>query len=101
MTTGAPSQFLGRAGRWLLRGCAAPPGTGPQGETCGTCKWREQKYDPYRKRRVSMCALVIRPDRRSIETNFSACSRWQPDADRRAELDHEEVTTMASADDVG
>jgi hypothetical protein len=63
------------------RGHAAPPGTGPEGETCRTCKHlaRLQYAKVYLK-----CELR-RPHwtggaKTDIKARWAACSRWEPAA---------------------
>ena len=60
------------------RGYAAPPGTGPEGETCGTCahKTTRQWAGSYQK-----CALMqahwTRGPGSDILVRSPACKRWE------------------------
>lgn len=59
------------------RGYAAPPGTGPDGQCCGTCKWA------VRHRRWSKCHHPIRRylntagSATDILLRTAACSKWE------------------------
>lgn len=81
MTT--PDMFGGKPDKALSphyikpRGYASPPGTGPEGETCATCK-HARRYGRYSK-----CG---HPIRRHFNTHgpatdillgTSACSKWE------------------------
>jgi hypothetical protein len=63
------------------RGYAAPPGTGPQGETCGSCKHihREEKY---RKCSLNRAAWTGGP-RTDILARAPACLKWIAPADQQ------------------
>ncbi len=58
------------------------PGTGPDGETCGTCKHRIVRY--YSKR-YHKCGLFIAGKQNThgvgsdIRVRSPACSKWEPD----------------------
>lgn len=60
------------------RGYAAPPGTGPTGETCKTCKhiYRNQQAKVYLK-----CALTracwTGGGKTDIRARAPACSKWE------------------------
>jgi len=64
------------------RGYAAPPGTGPEGETCGTCKhiYRNRLAKTYLK-----CALMRRNwtggPGTDIRARAPACRHWAEDRD--------------------
>ena len=53
---------------------AAPPGTGPSGETCGSCEhiWRSEKY---RKCNLMRACWTSGP-RTDILARSPACSKW-------------------------
>lgn len=57
------------------RGYAAPPGTGPQGETCGSCRHL------CRGRRWAKCAMIEGKWTHSRKTDVlvgaHACSKWE------------------------
>lgn len=61
------------------RGHAAPPGSGPEGETCKTCKhctvWL------HNTKRFTKCDLVkkTRGPATDIRQRDPACSRWEPE----------------------
>lgn len=61
------------------RGYAAIPGTGPSGETCGSCQHiiRKRLGNAYRK-----CALMrsmwTGGAKTDIKAKSPACSRWEP-----------------------
>lgn len=61
------------------QGYAAKPGTGPQGETCGSCTNCVFKQ---LKRRFYKCRLMARAWTYGRETDINigspACSHWQP-----------------------
>lgn len=52
ITTPPPPPADGKRRKTKLRGYAAPPGTGPKGETCRTCK-HKCNFGRYRK-----CGLI-------------------------------------------
>ena len=58
------------------RGYASPPGTGPKGETCGTCQ------HIVRGRRYAKCALRRATWTHGYATdilvNADACEKWEP-----------------------
>ena len=57
-------------------GYVAPPGTGPAGETCGTCV-HARRTDRYAK-----CALNLAKWTHGIKTDIrlrmAACKKWEP-----------------------
>lgn len=68
----APVRGYGRRRRGMY---AAPPGTGPAGETCGTCRHAK------RGRRWAKCALTRGRWTMSygtdIKLRMDACSKWE------------------------
>jgi hypothetical protein len=61
----------------IPRGYAARPGTGPEGETCKTCRhyFRKERYPrAYRK-----CALTkwTRGPKTDIKASSPACAKWE------------------------
>ena len=72
------------------RGNAAPIGTGPDGETCGTCKhcWARRMSKRYYK-----CGLVRSTGgpKTDIRLKWAACSRWEA---RTVEADEKGKTTQ-------
>jgi len=57
---------------------AATPGTGPAGETCGSCKhW----VSPAGRKRHPKCGLTnyTHGDATTIRLSSPACSKWEPD----------------------
>lgn len=65
------------------RGYAAPPGSGPAGETCATCK---HSYLHHRSgsKNWYKCALV-KPTRGAatdLRLKWAACSRWEADKEK-------------------
>lgn len=63
--------------RNLARGYAAPPGSGPEGESCRTCA-RAYSID-YHDKRYWKCALVKQTHGlgTDIRLKSPACSRWE------------------------
>jgi hypothetical protein len=61
---------LGYAGWHKLY--AAPPGSGPDGERCGTCRWSQVMFEF-----GGHCAQV-RWSQRRIDASAPACARWEP-----------------------
>ena len=60
-----------------LRGHVSPPGTGPVGESCRSCRHRSPTDSNYR---VWFCGLIPhhRPDRgQAIALTEEACGRWE------------------------
>lgn len=61
------------------RGYAAKPGTGPAGETCGTCA--HKTYSGNTAGRYPKCALTracwTRTRRTDILVNAAACEKWE------------------------
>lgn len=59
-------------------GYAAPPGTGPAGETCATCKhhYRKQMAKVYHKCLLSK-HLWTGGTKSDIRTRSPACNRWE------------------------
>lgn len=68
--------FLGGGGRYG-NGYAAPPGSGPQGERCGTC--RHCKIMPMTQRRYYKCEIgtVTRGAATDIRLKSPACEKWE------------------------
>jgi len=60
------------------RGYAALPGSGPAGETCGTCM-HIGRYRRYRKCKLMRAVWTNGPGT-DILARTPACSRWQPDS---------------------
>lgn len=59
------------------RGYAAPPGTGPAGETCGTCKW-SASYVRYAKCRHPLRKFKNTHGKATdIRMRSPACSKWE------------------------
>lgn len=65
--------------RTQANGYAAPPGSGPPGETCGTCRhvYRKRMAREYLK-----CDLLVRNRRTGgtgsdIRLKSAACSKWE------------------------
>jgi hypothetical protein len=71
--------------RRLISGCAGIPGTGPNGESCGTCRFFFRRYDGRRRKQVNVCSLRI-GDVPPIHGNIPSCPRWEASVVRRAEL---------------
>lgn len=65
----------GRSGKGKQWGYAMPPGTGPVGETCGSCA------HIVRTRRFRKCSLTKAHWTHGFKTDIlaraAACSRWQ------------------------
>lgn len=61
---------------------ACTPGTGPKGETCGTCG-HARYYAPSGKRRYYKCGLLEPTHGKGsdIKLNSPACLRWAPDVE--------------------
>jgi hypothetical protein len=61
-------------------GMAGPMGTGPAGETCGSCIHRVSK--PHGRKSHTKCALMRACWNHSygsdIKMRFDACYRWEP-----------------------
>lgn len=58
------------------RGYADKPGTGPNGETCGTCKHRTTRQTKYPKCLLTRsCWSASR--RTDILVGAAACSKWE------------------------
>lgn len=62
-----------------VTGYAAPPGTGPAGETCGTCRHirRERNYSG--NKRWAKCAIGYQSscDASDIKVRAPACKLWE------------------------
>jgi hypothetical protein len=62
-----------------LKGHAAPPGTGPAGETCGSCKYRASVMGG--NKAFSKCDLMkhkrTHGSASDIRKKDPACSRWE------------------------
>lgn len=60
------------------RGHVMPPGTGPEGETCGTCKhlFRNQKAKTYLKCGLN-AAKWTGGGATDIRARDAACSKWE------------------------
>lgn len=60
-------------------GYAAPPGTGPSGETCKTCKhlFRKRLAGTYLKCWL-MSAVWTGGARTDVKASSPACSAWEP-----------------------
>lgn len=56
-------------------GYAAPPGTGPTGETCATCKFAA-RYKRYAKCRANEARWTNGP-KTDIRLRMAACSKWE------------------------
>ena len=56
-----------------LRGHVQPPGTGPVGETCGSCRHRHPSGSDYR---TWFCNLDASRPRVPIAHHEAACGRW-------------------------
>lgn len=56
----------------------APVGSGPAGETCGSCRWLVRRE--YREKRYLKCGLVeeSRGAGTDIRAKWAACRQWQP-----------------------
>lgn len=57
---------------------AGPPGSGPEGETCGTCKHRYGIM--FTSRRVYKCAQVVPKGSSAasdLRLKWPACRRWE------------------------
>jgi hypothetical protein len=72
-----PSALLGVTVK--KRGHAARPGTGPEGETCGTCKHlvRRQMAKTYMKCGLTMAKWTGGAGS-DIRHKDPACSKWEP-----------------------
>lgn len=57
-----------------MRGHAMPPGTGPVGETCGSCRHRHPTGSDYRE---WVCNLDRSNPRVPISSLEQACGRWE------------------------
>lgn len=57
------------------RGGADRPGTGPKGETCGSCR-HIMRTERYRKCELTRAAWTRGP-RTDIRARWSACSKWE------------------------
>lgn len=77
-TMGGDSVTVKARGRHYVqpRGYAAAPGTGPAGETCGSCRhiWRSRRF---RKCELNRACWTHGP-RSDILARAPACQRWQP-----------------------
>lgn len=62
------------------QGHVAPPGTGPKGETCGTCK-HIRRFRRYRKCDLARPNWTGGPGT-DILARDAACMKWEPDAER-------------------
>jgi hypothetical protein len=60
------------------RGYAAPPGTGPAGQTCGTCE-HIVRGAKYRKCELIRAKWTHGPGT-DILARSAACNKWEPDA---------------------
>lgn len=60
------------------KGYAAPPGSGPQGETCGSCA---HHYTRHWAKTYHKCDLIkaTKGPGSDIRVRSPACSRWQAD----------------------
>lgn len=56
------------------RGGADRPGTGPAGQTCGTCQ-HIARFEKYRKCALTRAAWTSGP-RTDIRSRWAACSKW-------------------------
>ena len=68
-------------------GYAAQPGSGPKGETCGTCHFRARVKlsKTYQKCLVVKHAWTGGPGS-DIKCKMPACRHWQPQMDAKVEL---------------
>jgi hypothetical protein len=62
---------------WMKKGFAAQPGSGPKGETCGTCAYRWLLELGYRS--VSKCKLtrLTKSKHSDVSKRSPACVRWE------------------------
>lgn len=65
----------------MKRGYAAPPGSGPEGETCKSCA-HCYGTSPNGGKRFYKCDLIkpTRSARTDVKLKSPACSRWTPEA---------------------
>lgn len=71
---------VGKRGARRANGYAAPPGTGPDGETCGTCRHMVRRMYS----RVYFKCNIMRSHwtggyATDIKAGAPACRRWEPD----------------------
>lgn len=59
------------------RGYVMPPGTGPSGETCGSCKHMAGRGGRFRKCRLTEAIWTHGP-RTDVLARSPACSKWEP-----------------------
>lgn len=57
-----------------MRGHVMPPGTGPVGQTCRTCRHRSPTSSTYK---TWTCGLVRGADASPIRLHERACGRWE------------------------
>lgn len=78
MTPAQRRELLGR--KYPKNGYAAPPGTGPEGETCGSCEHKAVNQ-MYSKKRFYKCGLIHATWTRSYGTDIKvgspACRKWE------------------------
>jgi hypothetical protein len=67
-------------GPYAARGYAAPPGTGPEGESCRTCKhiYTNHAAKTYYKCRISPCQSKTRKG--DVSSISPACHKWEAKA---------------------
>lgn len=63
------------------RGYAMPPGTGPEGETCGTCE-HIMRTAKYRKCELNRARWTHGPGT-DIKARTAACSKWEKERDEK------------------
>jgi len=73
----SPVGMVGKPG--VSRGYAAPPGTGPAGETCQSCKHYVVSPTSYRFRKCFLSHELWTGGRGTdIKARAPACSKWTP-----------------------
>lgn len=71
--------FIGGEGTWKRLAYPMPPGTGPEGETCGSCLHGCRVG--HRTKKYWKCALMkwSHSEATDIKKSSPACQRWQPE----------------------
>lgn len=75
MTTAERKRMRRRAGE-IPKGYAAPPGSGPEGETCKTCRHHIVKEYAKRYHKCDLTRQTGGPAT-DIRVNSPACKRWE------------------------
>lgn len=77
MAMSESGDFFGGGGTWKHTAYPMPPGTGPEGESCGTCKYIRQVG--YRTKRYFKCGRMplTHGEGTDIRKSSPACGKWE------------------------